>query len=163
MTVDEQQKNSFPTDVLVRERLSVAWAYLVSGVTLGGWLSRVPTIKAHVGLSDAHWGTIAISSGVGALVAMLLARRFIDRTGSKPLLYAAVPAQLALAVGNGYAGSTVTLALGLAAWGVTNGAMTAAINSQGVIVERHYGHVIMPSFHACWSGGALLGSRRGRG
>jgi MFS family permease len=160
VTIDEQHANTV-SNPLVRERLSVAWAYLVSGVTLGGWLSRVPTIKAQVGLSDAHWGTIAICSGLGALAAMLLARRFIDRTGAKPLLYGAVPVQLALAVINGFTSSTVALAAGLAAWGMTSGAMTSAINAQGVIVERHYGRVIMPSFHACWSGGTLLGALAG--
>ncbi|MDQ1701739.1 MAG: hypothetical protein QOF57_991 [Frankiaceae bacterium] len=146
-----------------RERRAVAWVYLVSGAALGGWLSRVPTVKAQLGVDDAAWGAIAIAGGLGALVAMLLTRRFIDRVGAKPLMFVAVPAQLTLVVVNGFASSTLALVLGLVAWGLTNGAMTAAMNAHGVIVERHYGRVIMPSFHACWSGGALLGALLGAG
>jgi MFS family permease len=148
---------------LVRERLSVAWVFICSGVTLGGWLARIPDVKARVGASDSTWGTIAICGGLGALVSMLLVRRFLDRTGVRPVLLFAVPAQLAMAVVIALAPSTATLAAALVVWGITSGAMTSSMNARAVVVERHYGRVIMPSFHACWSAAALIGALIGAG
>ncbi|MCU1677017.1 MAG: hypothetical protein JWM93_1775, partial [Frankiales bacterium] len=152
-----------PPTALARERLAVAWIFVLSGVSLGAWMSRVPAIKAAVGASDARWGSIAICTGLGMLAAMLVMRRFMDRIGARPLLFMAVPLQLTIPVLCGLARSPLALSIGLICWGVTGGTIQAAMNAQAVVVERHYQRVIMPSFHACWSAGALVGALLGSG
>lgn len=49
------------------------------------------------------------------------------------------------------------LVVTLVLFGASFGSVNVAMNTQGVAVERRYGHSIFSSFHACYSIGGLTG------
>src|SRR5579875_1749744 len=54
--------------------------------------------------------------------------------------------------------SLPVLVASLVLFGASFGSVNVAMNTQGVAVERRYGHSIFSSFHACYSIGGLTGS-----
>lgn len=64
-------------DPFRRSQLAIAALFCFLGFQYGTWASRIPTIKAHLGLSAAEVGLLLMATGVGAaasfpLVALLM-------------------------------------------------------------------------------------------
>ncbi|MDP9378810.1 MAG: MFS transporter [Chloroflexota bacterium] len=139
-------------------RLAVATVFVVSGVVLANWVSRIPAIQRGLGLGEGALGLALLSAAVGALVAMPVAGWLIARLGSRPvtivsaLLYCASLPLLALAP------SVPAFVLALGLFGAFNGAMDVAMNAQAVVVEQRYGRPIMSGFHGLWSIGGVVGA-----
>lgn len=147
--------------VPVRARFATAVFFLIHGLVVATWVSRIPTVQADLGLSSGILGLALLGIAVGSMIAMPLAGALITRFGSRPcslwatLAFCAALALLPLATG------AVTLTLLLVVYGATAGAMDVSMNSQGVTVERFYGRSILSGFHALFSMGGMLGAAAG--
>ena len=145
-------------------RLIVA-AYLASatfGAFWGTWGAAVPRFRDQAGLDDAGLGTALLFISAGALPAMLLTGRALDRWGLRcaaPLLAALGVAGLAAAV---TAGGLVSLGAGLVAVGMTSGAADVAVNSIGGRAEQRSGRPVITRAGAAFST-AVVGSSLGTG
>jgi MFS family permease len=135
-------------------RQLITAAYLASGVFgafWGTWGSAVPRIRDQAGLDDAQLGTALLFISAGALPAMLLTGRALDRWGLRctaALIVALGAAGLAAAVtGHGLAG----LCAGLTGVGVASGAADVAMNSVGGRAEQRSGRPIITRAGAVFS------------
>ena len=144
-----------------RSRFAVALLFTLSGLTMGGWLSRVPDVKARLGLGDDVWGLLAIGGSLGSLVAMSIVATVIARVGPRRLALVAAPLALVVSPFTASAPGPAALAAGLAMYGLAAGMLQGPMNAQAVAVERRYGRPIMSTFHACWSVGTLVGGLAG--
>lgn len=136
--------------------------FLVHGLVVATWVSRIPTIQTNLKLSSGVLGFALLAIALGSLVSMPITGGLVGRFGSRTCtLWATLAFCLALALiplGSG----ALTLSLFLFVYGATAGAMDVSMNSQGVTVERYYdGRSIMSSFHALFSVGGMIGSAVG--
>src|SRR6266487_3577948 len=146
---------------LSRARLGITIVFFINGAVFSNWVPRIPTIQRHLGLSTGALGLALWGVAIGALLSQVLSGWLVTYCGSKTMtciasvLYCSALPLLALAV------NLPTLMLALFIFGVTNGMLDVAMNTQGVVIERTYPRPIFSSFHAAFSFGGLLGSISG--
>lgn len=146
------------TPVLRRARLANSIAFGLQGFFLAVVLSELPQQKDKFGLSDALIAgsvvLVSVLAGVGSLTAERLAIRWSSRTTLRLglLLIAITGGSISLAP------NEVMLLVLLGCYGVAVGIVDASATMQGVFIQHGYGKVILASFYAVWSGGAVLGA-----
>jgi MFS family permease len=130
--------------------------FAVFGSFWGVWGASVPRVSDRAGVSDGGLGFALLFVGAGALPAMLLAGRALDRWGLKvaaPALGALGVAGAGLAV---TAASLTSLCVGLALVGACSGAADVAINSVAGRAEAIAGRPVITRAHAVFSGFVVL-------
>jgi MFS family permease len=144
-----------------RERFAVAAVFALHGLAAGAWASRIPWVKEMRHLSAAGLGLALSGAAIGGLAAMPLASWLISRLGSRTVTRAAVLVTAASLAPPAFAPGRATIFLALAAFGAAGSVLDVAMNSQGVVVQGHYGRSIMSGFHGVWSLGGLAGAAIG--
>ncbi|MGW6026049.1 MFS transporter [Streptomyces sp. NPDC055099] len=146
------------TDELRRGRASLAFSFLVQGVTFALLVTRIPAIQDRYGISDGllpvFLAAVPILAGVGSVGTEWLVKRMAPSRvlrWSQPVVLLAL-----LGVGAGDALWQVAVALG--AFGLSVGALDASMNMLGVSLQRAYGRSIMLGFHAAYSLGGIAGA-----
>lgn len=139
----------------------VAAGFLLNGVLLGTWASRVPAVMAHFHFDKASFGGVLVLLGLGALFSFPIAGRLSDSLGAvRVARMIAIPFLLSIAF-LGLAPTIPLLAIALFLFGMCHGSMDVAMNSWASEVEKHMRRSVMSSFHAMWSVGAVLGAASG--
>lgn len=146
---------------LTRARIATSLIFLVHGVIIATWASRIPYIQASLGLSAGQFGLTLLGSAVGAIVAMPLASRWLSRFGSRPVVIWATLALCLTLPGLALAPSALWLVSTLFLFGLCAGAMDVAMNAHAVTLETAVGHSVMIGFHALFSLGGMAGSLLG--
>jgi MFS family permease len=146
------------TSLPATARPAVGALFVLNGVLVASWVSRIPAVKEQVGLGDAQLGLALLAIAAGALSAFPLAGWSVSRLGGRRVAVAGLLLMAASLVTTALAPSLVILAVTLFLYGAGNGVNDVAMNSLAVEVERAYRRPLLSSFHALWSGGALLGA-----
>src|SRR5579862_8330673 len=71
-----------PTSELKRARISVSLIFLIHGILVSNWLSRIPAVKAKLHLPVGILGATLLATAAGALIAMPLTSKLVGRFGS---------------------------------------------------------------------------------
>ncbi|AVT37837.1 MFS transporter [Plantactinospora sp. BB1] len=151
--------------VVSPHRQLVTATYLSStafGAFWGTWGSAVPRVRDQAGLDAGQLGTALLFISAGALPAMLLTGRALDRWGLRPT------ALLVVALGGAGLAAGVTahgfpsLCAGLVAVGIASGAADVAMNSVGGRAEQRSGRPIITRAGAVFST-AVVASSLGTG
>lgn len=146
---------------LARARLATYLIFFACGVVLAAWVSRIPAIKAKLGLDVGELGLVLFSMPVGLIISMPITGWAISRWGShRAVTLAALACSASLPLA-GLATNAWELALALFVLGFTNAAMDISMNAQAVEVEKQFHRPIMSSFHALFSLGGLFGAAAG--
>ena len=135
--------------------------FVIMGLAEGVWIARIPGVKERLHLADGLLGASLLVGPAGLVLAMPLAGRLTDRFGSTRVIWPAglTVAALPLAL---WSAQTLPAVLGsVLAFGVAGGALSVALNAQGVRLERRYGRPLMASFYASYSLGGLAGALLG--
>ena len=143
------------------ERLSISVIFLVHGLIVAAWLSRIPAIQAKLALSPGRLGTVLLASTAGALVAMPLTGWLIHHVGSRVMTMLGSVLFCASLPLMAFAPSTLWLGGALFIYGATAGCMDVSMNAQAVSLEHLWGRPIMSSFHGLFSLGAMGGAALG--
>ena len=158
--------------MLRRARAAVTVLFLLYGVILGTWTSRIPAVKHRLGLSDSELSVGLLAFAAGAIVGMQVSGRLVDRFGSRTVMVPAVLLDALLLVtpslagsralsgagSAGVAGNLAVLAGCLVAFGAVHGTLNVAMNVNAVEVQAAYGRPIISSCHAVYSVGGFLGA-----
>ncbi|MBR0773444.1 MFS transporter [Bradyrhizobium diazoefficiens] len=139
-------------------RLATRLSFLVAGFGIACWAPLVPFAKARLAVHDAILGLLLLSLGIGSVAAMLATGILSARYGSKPIIIAGGLGLALVLPLLAIAGSPVTLALALLAFGAALGSIDVAMNIHAVEVERAAGRPLMSGFHALFSIGGFAGS-----
>jgi predicted MFS family arabinose efflux permease len=135
--------------------------FFASGFIFATWGVHIPTVKAHYGVTEAELGLAMLAAGVGALLGLTQASRWIGRYGARATagLCGAVYALLlaGLLVMPGYA---ALLGL-LAAFGIVTSVFDVAINTEAAELELRNGHPLMSGMHGMFSLGGMAGAVTG--
>lgn len=142
------------------------WAVLATfgcnGLVMSSWLSRVPDVKAELGLTPGQLGTVLLAISIGALIGLPSAGRITARIGATKTvrigILLAAPGAVLAGIGVEWVGSAYLTAAALVLVGLGNGIWDVAQNVEGAAVELAMGRTYMPTFHAAFSGGTVLGA-----
>ncbi|GGO07770.1 MFS transporter [Microbispora bryophytorum] len=146
---------------LLRARVAVYGLFLLAGMAIGTWTSRIPAIKADLRLSDGALSLGLLGIAAGAITGMQVVGRLVDRYGSYRIMLPMAVAQGLVLVVPAYMPGLPALALSLFAFGAVNGTLDVAMNANAVVVERASGKSMMSSFHAVFSVGGFAGAAAG--
>ena len=146
-----------------RARNAVYVVFTAAGFAFASWASRIPQVRAELGVTPGTLGLILLSIAVGSAMAIPLSGMVITRVGEARTV--AATALLSAAglgiVAVGYTHGVLLVVAGLFVLGVGTGAWDVAMNVQGAAVEQAIGRAIMPRFHAGWSIGTVAGAVAG--
>ncbi|MGF1430470.1 MFS transporter [Kitasatospora sp. LaBMicrA B282] len=142
-------------------RLALTAFFAVDGFLFATWVVRIPDVRAQVHASHAALGLALLCVSAGAVATMPLIGRLCLRYGSRR------PTVLALALLSGavvlppHTHSVPALGAVLLLFGAGYGAANVAMNSAAVELVAELRRPVMPSFHAGYSLGGLLGAAVG--
>lgn len=146
---------------LNRVRLAVSLFYFSMGLTFATWASRIPDIKAALGLSEADLGTVLFAIPCGQLLMMPFSGKLVVKYSSRKTLQLGIVLYIAAMVTLGLATERWHLMLSLFFFGMSSNFTNISVNTQGLLTEGIFRRPIMSSFHGAWSlagfTGALIG------
>ena len=135
--------------------------FLIHGLIVSTWVSRIPAVKGAIGLGDGALGMALVGSAVGSMGGIPLSGWLVSRFGSRrTCTWSSVGFALALVL-PAMAATVTQLFLALLVFGVTGAANDVAMNSQAVAVEKALGTPSMSRFHAMFSLGGIAGAGLG--
>ncbi|MFF2812131.1 MFS transporter [Streptomyces sp. NPDC058000] len=139
-------------------RVSLALSFFVQGAVFALLVTRIPAIQVRYGISDsllpAFLAAVPVLAGVGSVGTEHLVKRVSPST----VLRCVQPVVCLALLAVGAVSSLVQVAVALAAFGLTVGALDASMNMLGVSLQRAYGRSIMLGFHAAYSLGGIVGA-----
>ena len=141
-----------------RSQWAVASLFGALGFSYGTWTSRLPAIKASLGLSTSQVSVVLLFAALGAILSFPVTAAALHRLGSRGA---------SLLSGGLLAGGLVVLGLApnwifacavMGLYGVIASTMDVAMNAQGVEVERATQEPVMSRLHAVFSLGTMSGA-----
>jgi MFS family permease len=132
--------------------------FAVFGAFWGAWGASLPAIRDQAGVSDGQLGTALLFVGAGALPAMLVAGRIVDRWRHRATaVFLAVFGGVGVAVAAA-AQDMLSLCVALAVLGAASGAADVAINAAAGSAQRAAGGSVVTRAHATFSAAVVLAS-----
>jgi hypothetical protein len=141
-----------------RSQLAVASLFGALGFSYGTWTSRLPAIKANLGLSTSQVSVVLLFAALGAIFSFPVTAAALHKIGSRG---ASLLSGALLALGLVVFGLAPTWALAcvvMCLYGVLASTMDVAMNAQGVEVERATAQPVMSRLHAVFSLGTMAGA-----
>ncbi|MBD8078256.1 MFS transporter [Cellulosimicrobium arenosum] len=139
-------------------RTATTAAYAVQGTGFAVVLTSIPGYKDRLGMGDDVVTLVVLGVCVCAGLGSALSGAVSARRGSRAVV---VGGLLLAAIGIAGAGAAPTWPLffaALGAYGLALGSVDAAMNMQGIDVERAYGRSLLASFYAGNAAGGVLGA-----
>lgn len=144
-----------------RLRAALTVFFALDGFVFAGWVVRIPAIKEQTGASASALGLALLGVSAGAVVTMTLTGRLCTRFGSHPVTVVCgvlMPLSVALPP---LTHSALALGLVLLLFGAAYGGINVAMNSAAVDLVQALRRPVMPSFHAAFSLGGMIGAGLG--
>ncbi|MGW1493280.1 MFS transporter [Streptomyces sp. NPDC002402] len=146
---------------LSRLRTALTVFFALDGFLFAGWVVRIPAIKEQTASSASDLGLALLGVSAGAVVTMTLTGRLCRRYGSHPVTVAS-GALMSLSIAlPPLTHSPLALGLVLLVFGAAYGGVNVAMNSAAVDLVAAMRRPVMPSFHAAFSLGGMIGAGLG--
>lgn len=158
MCIVTHMSRSSPTTTARPIVVAATLAFAAFGAFWGTWGASIPRVRAQAGLDDAELGVALLFVGAGALPAMLLTGRAIDRWGLRVAAITIASLGAAGVVVALMAGDLVSLSVALALVGVTSGASDVAMNSVAGRAERDARRPVITRAHGIFSSFVVIAS-----
>ncbi|MCF3961902.1 MFS transporter, partial [Streptomyces fuscigenes] len=142
-------------DPFRRAQLAIAALFCSLGFQYATWASRVPAIKAHLGLTTAEVGLLLMATGVGAAASFPLVAWLMRRLGSQRLALASALGLALLLFALAAAPNYPVALVVMLADGVLVGGLNVSMNAQGAALEVRHKRNAMARLHATFSAGSL--------
>ncbi|MFJ8531969.1 MFS transporter [Streptomyces sp. NPDC093591] len=150
-----------PLGALTRLRIALTVFFALDGFVFAGWVVRIPAIKQQTGASASTLGLALLGVSAGAVITMVLTGRLCRRYGSHQVtVVCAVLLSLSVALPP-LTHSALTLGAVLLLFGAAYGGINVAFNSAAIHLVAALRRPIMPSFHAAFSLGGMIGAGLG--
>ncbi|MGW5661360.1 MFS transporter [Streptomyces sp. NPDC003758] len=144
-----------------RIRVALTAFFALDGFVFAGWVVRIPDVKEQTGASASTLGLALLGVSAGAVITMTLTGRLCRRFGSHPVtVVCAVLLSLSVALPP-LTHSAPALGAVLLVFGMAYGGINVAFNSAAVDLVAALRRPVMPSFHAAFSLGGMVGAGLG--
>ena len=131
-------------------------------LALGGLLSRMPDLKAHLGVTDGQLGLTLIGMAIGSLISLTVSAPIITRLGARTTAFVTIFGTAAMYALVPWLPTTQTVFAALFVAGLLAGSLEINVNIEADKLEAQLGRRIMNRVHGMWSLGffvtALLGA-----
>ncbi|MFG3229464.1 MFS transporter [Kitasatospora sp. NPDC048194] len=142
-------------------RIALTAFFAVDGFLFAAWVVRIPDVRSQISATHSALGLALLCLSAGAVLTMPVVGRLCVRYGSRPVTVGSL-ALLSLAVPlPAHAHSVLSLGGVLLLFGAGYGGANVAMNSAAVDLVAQLRRPVMPSFHAGYSLGGLLGAGLG--
>ncbi|MEU1288452.1 MFS transporter [Kitasatospora sp. NPDC005856] len=139
-------------------RVALTAFFAIDGFLFAAWVVRIPDVRRQVDASHSALGLALLCLSIGAVLTMPMIGRLCLRYGSRPVTVGSL-ALLSLAVPlPAHAHSVTALGGVLLLFGAGYGGANVAMNSAAVDLVAQLRRPVMPSFHAGYSFGGLVGT-----
>ncbi|WP_425556185.1 MFS transporter [Kitasatospora nipponensis] len=142
-------------------RIALTAFFAVDGFLFAAWVVRIPDIRAQVHASHSALGLALLCVSAGAVATMPVIGRLCVRYGSRPVTVASLVLLSLSVLLPPHMHTVPTLGAVLVLFGAGYGAANVSMNSAAVEVVAELRRPVMPSFHAGYSLGGLLGAAVG--
>lgn len=146
----------------VRWRTAIFAIFMASGLSIATWASRVPSIKADLGLDNAQVGLILLGMGVASIIGISISPAVMARTGARVgmlLMMFLFSGGIALVgFGSTVFASVPVVLVGMVLFGFGNGCLDVMMNVEATAIEQQMGKTVLPVFHAFFSFGTVIGA-----
>ncbi|NEC88897.1 MFS transporter [Streptomyces sp. SID12501] len=150
-----------PGNSLTRLRIALTVFFALDGFVFAGWVVRIPAVKEQTDASASALGLALLGVSGGAVVTMILTGRLCRRYGNHQVTVAcAVLLCLSVALPP-LTHSALALGAVLLIFGMAFGGINVAFNSAAVDLVAALRRPVMPSFHAAFSLGGMIGAGLG--
>ncbi|MFG3015003.1 MFS transporter [Streptomyces cinerochromogenes] len=150
-----------PGRSLATLRAAITAFFALDGFLFAGWVVRIPDIKHQTHASAGALGLALLGVSAGAVLTMTLTGRLCRRYGSHPVTVVCMVV-LALSVAlPPLTRSAPVLGAVLLLFGAAYGGVNVAFNSAAVDLVAALRKPVMPSFHAAFSLGGMVGAGLG--
>jgi MFS family permease len=139
-------------------RIAVTVVFVVHGLLFASWTAHIPHVKQSLGLNDGTLGFALLGAPAGSVAAMCLAAMLLPRFGSRRIVQVALCGYCAAGPLVGLTGTLPALFGALVLWGVFQGTLDVAMNTQAIAIERNGRRPLMSGLHGGWSIGAFTGA-----
>jgi MFS family permease len=156
-----RQQRAAPTPADRRARAATTLIFFLTGFVYAAWATRIPAIKADLGLSEGALGLAILGLEAGAIAGLPAGGALAARAGSRAALrfgFAAYPTAL---LGVALAPTLLALAVALAAMAAASSVVDVAMNAQGIELERRYRRPLLSGLHAGHPFGLVVGGLAG--
>ena len=143
---------------IARARWGVGLIFFVNGAAFASWVSRIPALRAGLGLGDGALGSVLFAMSCGVLLSFPLAGKGAQLMGARQLALLAGVALLLMLPMPFVIGILPSLVLVMLEVGAALGTMQVAMNVLAVDVQARVPRPIMSSLHGAWSAGGLVGA-----
>ena len=148
-------------DISHRMRWAARAQFFCSGFVFATWGVHIPTVKSHYGVDEAELGMAMLAAGVGALLGLTQASRWIGRHGARRSA-GICGATYALLLAGLLAMPAYTALLGLlAVFGIVTSVFDVAINTEAAQLEHRDDKPLMSGMHGMFSLGGMVGAVTG--
>lgn len=153
--------SAVPGRSLTALRVAITAFFALDGFIFAGWVVRIPDIKHQTHASAGALGLALLGVSAGAVLTMTLTGRLCRRYGSHPVtVVCMVVLSLSVALPP-LTHSAPALGAVLLLFGAGYGGVNVAFNSAAVDLVAASRRPIMPSFHAAFSLGGMVGAGLG--
>jgi MFS family permease len=150
-----------PAASLRHARSAVLVHFVVNGMGMGIWASRLPDVKHGLHLEDGQVAIVIFAGAVGAMLSLRAAGPLIERFGSRRTTQLAAMFMMLSLFVPAAARNLPQLMVGMLLIAAGASFQDVGMNSQAVAIEHRLAKPIMSSFHAAFSIGAILGAGGG--
>jgi predicted MFS family arabinose efflux permease len=129
----------------------LAFLFAAFGGVVGGWTSRLPKIKAAIGLSDGDLAIALFASGVGAVIGTWASADLLRRATLRQIGWQCALLFWAVLVGFAAAPPLYALCGLMLAYGLCTGVFDVVLNVHAARLESERGTNIMSRLHGMFS------------
>ena len=142
-------------------RWALTIVFAMDGMVFASWSSRLPQVEQAVHASNGSLGIALLGTAAGAFVAMPTMGWLCRLIHPRVVASCAVLALAATVLLPGLTRSPAVLLVTLLAFGAAYGSVDVSMNASAVGMATEYGRPIVPTFHAAYSFGGLIGAGAG--
>ena len=135
--------------------------FVFMGASWTALATRMPVVKADLGVTASQLGLILLGMGIGSLIGLNLIGRMIAKSGTKRWLMIFYPTLAGLVIINAMLiENHLTIAYAVMAFlmGGLMGMTDVSVNVDGTALEKATNRILMPRMHAGYSVGTLAGA-----
>ena len=155
---------TFTKPQVTRWRNAIFVVFMLPGVAMATWASRLPATQDALDASPAVVGWLLFGIAAGAIAGIAASSPVIARFGARAVLawgLVATAGGLALGMAGASMGSFAITFAGMVVFGAASGFTDVGMNVSGAANEQALQRSIMPIFHAFFSFGTMLGAGLG--
>jgi MFS family permease len=147
--------------MLRRAFWGVMAAFLVHGLVVSTWVSRIAGVKRALHLGDGSLGLALLGAAIGSVASIPLAGALVTRFGSRRVTFWSGIGFCAALLPLAMARNLTELTAGLVLYGMASGMNDVSMNAQAVGTERLLGTPSISRFHAMFSFAGIIGAALG--